>query len=237
MAMADKFFFFSMSIDESPGKGAKEHGDPDKYASLARFDDWRKTLSDCHTTPFVWRGYTWNSIEHAFQAMKIGLQDPDKAYDFTVDSGHFIGRGDGCSAYRHRKYVALTQENVDQWARTGESSLHQATAAKYAQNARASAVLEATGDAELWHVAPRGRAHRSGHLENIRARRRAAARCAPVKPPASLKGLKGLKGDGAARAAREARALARALASDVRDEHKDDGDSDDEFYIKYHTSS
>ena len=137
----------------------------------------------------------------------------------------------------------LTQQNVDHWARTGESTLHGATAAKYAQNAHASAVLEATGDAELWHVAPRGRAHRSVHLENIRARRRAAARCAPVKapvaqtPPAALKGLKGLKGDGAARAAREARALARALARDARHEDEDDRDSDDEFYIKYHTSS
>jgi hypothetical protein len=27
--------------------------------------------------------------------MNIGLQDPDKAYDVTVESGHFIGRGDG----------------------------------------------------------------------------------------------------------------------------------------------
>jgi predicted NAD-dependent protein-ADP-ribosyltransferase YbiA (DUF1768 family) len=237
MAMADKFFFFSRSIDESPGKGLKEHGDPDNYASLARIGDWRKTLSHCDTAPFVWRGYTWNSIEHAFHAMKIGLQDPEKAYDFTVESGHFIGCGEGCSAHRHRKHVMLTQENVDHWARTGESTLHGATAAKYAQNAHASAVLEATGDAELWHVAPRGRAHRSVHLENIRARRRAAARCAPVKAPVALKCLKSLQGDGAAGAAREARALARALTSDARDEDKDDGDSDDEFYIKYHTSS
>ena len=180
--MADKLFFSSRSVDKLPGEGAKEHGDSGEYKALARIGDWRKVLSNCHTAPFFWRGYTWNSIEHAFQAMKNGLQDFDKLYHFTVESGHFIGQGDGSMANIHRKHTMLTRGNVDRWVQTSESVLQGAATAKYAQNADASMVLDATGDAELFQVAPRGRSHRFKHLESIRARRRAAARCEPVKP-------------------------------------------------------
>ena len=216
MRMADKFFFFSRSTDKPPGEGSNEIGDPGEYAALARLSDWRQTLSNFHVATFCWRGYTWNSIEHAFQAMKIGLQDQDKAFQFTVESGHFIGKGSGWTAQKHRKCVILTQDNIDHWTRTCQSVMQGAATAKYAQSAAASEVLDATGDAELWHIVPRGRAPRFGHLESIRTRRRAAARCAPVKPP---------RGDAVARKAREERALTRA------EERDDEGD---DFYIKYH---
>jgi len=219
--MADKFYFFSGSPNNPPGEGRCEKGDPTNYIALSALGNWRKTLSSCYMAPFFWRGYTWNSVEHAFQAMKIGLQNHEKAYNFTVDSGHHIGQGDGEHAHKHRKDVQLTKENIGTWAAKSASIMHDAATARYTQCAAAAEVLEATGDAELWHVAPRGRTYRFYHLESIRARRRAAARCAPVKPP---------KGDVVARKAREARAAARAAASDERA----DEEGDAAFYVKYH---
>lgn len=259
--MSDKFYLSVKSTNKLPGEGANEIADPCQYESLANIADWRRTLSNLHTEPFFWRGYTWNSIEHAFQAMKIGLQDTDKAYHFTVESGHRIGKGDGAAAQSHRKHATLTQENIDLWSRTSESVLQGAAMAKYAQSAAASLALDDTGDAELWHVARRGRVCRSRYLENIRTRRRAAAHCAPIMPHTDSLGLplrkafevpkvpdvpgaldvlrapKPPKGDTVARAAREARALARSRASEARDE-KDEDDRDDgaDFYIKYHTT-
>jgi predicted NAD-dependent protein-ADP-ribosyltransferase YbiA (DUF1768 family) len=171
--MSDTFYFFSRSKNEPPGKGAKERGDPTRYLSLADLGEWRKTLSNFHVAPFFWHGYMWNSIEHAFQSEKIGLQDKDKAYHFTIESGHFIGKGDGLTAQRHRKYVTLSQENINLWSTTSPVVMRSIATAKYAQCSHAAAVLEATGDAELWHIVPRGRAQRFVHLESIRNMNRA----------------------------------------------------------------
>jgi predicted NAD-dependent protein-ADP-ribosyltransferase YbiA (DUF1768 family) len=211
----DRFYFFSKSSNKPPGEGAKESGDPSEYAPLAKLPDWRRTLSNYHVAQFQWRGYTWNSIEHAFQGSKIGLQDHDKAFCFTVDSGHFIGAGDGLTAQRHRKCVVLTQENIDIWSRTSQSIMKDAALAKYAQLSHASSVLEATGDAELWHIVPRGRSQRFFHLEDIRTRMRAV--------------YKQTKSD-AAKQAREIRASARADASEAREAEAED----DEFYVVYY---
>ena len=219
--MPDRFYFFSRSLNKPPGEGGRENAHAADYTALGALGEWRQMLSNCHSTPFFWRGYSWNSVEHAFQAMKIGMQDHTKAYNFTVESGHHIGQGDGAHAQRHGKCVELTHANINMWAAKSASVMHDAATAMYAQCPEAAAVLDATGDAELYHIAPRGRSHRFYHLESIRARRRAATRCAPVKPP---------KGDPVARAAREARAVARATASDERDDDK----ADDAFYVKYH---
>ena len=213
--MRDKFYFFSRSSNALPGLGTHESGDPHVYRVLGEMAEWRRVLSNFHVAPFFWRGHTWGSIEHAVQGMKTGMQDAEKALRFTIGSGHVIGQGDGATAHKHRNVVTLTAENNMSWSMKSASVLVDAATAKYAQCAHASAVLEATGDAELWHIMPRGRAHRFGHLEELRTRRRKAALCAPKEP---------------ARKAREERAAARDSA---REERVDD-EEDNDFYVHYH---
>lgn len=221
----DKFFFFCRSANKPPGEGVNETGNPDNYSALAVLGEWRKTLSNLHVCSitgcrcggeYTWSGYRWRSIEHAFQAMKAGLQDNDRAFNFTLDSGHFIGKGDGATAQNHRNVVVLTQENNNLWAAKSSSIMHDITRAKYAQCPNAAAVLDATLDAELWHVGSRGRSHRFEHLESIRSRTRAAAKCAPVRSQV---------------AERAARATTRATLNAEKEEENDD---DESFYVQYH---
>jgi len=44
---------------------------------ISQFKDEFGFLSNFHTSPFVWKGFCWNTVEHAFQAAKAKLvNDP-----------------------------------------------------------------------------------------------------------------------------------------------------------------
>jgi predicted NAD-dependent protein-ADP-ribosyltransferase YbiA (DUF1768 family) len=163
----DKFYFYSKSRDAKPGKGANECVTKE-YEDLEKIKDWRKVLSNFHVSPFVWRGSTWNSIEHAFQATKIALVDPEKAKRFTRESGDEIGLGDGAMAQKHRKMCLLNKDQVREWGRKNMQVMEEIARAKYSQCEEARQVLKATKDAELWHIVSRKPAVRFEHLERIR---------------------------------------------------------------------
>lgn len=168
----DILCFFSKSRDVPPGKGAggERVHDPSAYITLRGFPDWRKTLSNFDVAPFAFRGMRYNTIEHAFQAAKIAMIDPEKASHFSLDSGHDIGRGDGGVAQKHRKYALLSNSDVIRWSIESERVMAEAAAAKYSEpaNAHARAVLAATGDAQLLHISRGKPPHRFRHLEEIR---------------------------------------------------------------------
>jgi len=165
--MSDKLFFYSKSADKKPGKGVNEVvSDPEKYKELP--PNWRRVLSNFHVYPFEFDGYMYNSIEHAFQAKKISLIDPEKAYLFTINSGHPIGTGDGLMAQKNRKLVILDRENIRIWSYTSDDWMEKAAIAKYSQCNEARYILKLTQDAELWHVVSRKKPVRFFHLENIR---------------------------------------------------------------------
>lgn len=167
----DVLAFYSKSRDALPGKGAHERiACPARYEELSRTPHWRRILSNFHVAPFVFQddGRTYNSIEHAFQASKIMLADPERAALFSLDSGHEIGLGDGAVAQRNRKLVTLGPAVLDAWARISGEVMARAAACKYAQCPEARAVLGATLDAELWHIVSRKEPTRFLHLEAIR---------------------------------------------------------------------
>jgi len=172
--MTDRLFFYSKSRDAAPGKGANEVVRlPARYATLASIPDWRKVLSNFHWCPFSYRGSTYNTIEHVFQAEKIALADPVKARWFTRESGHPIGQGDGAMAQKHRKLVHLNEKQLRAWDRQKDWVMKAAAIEKYAACPEARKVLRATREAELWHVVMRKQAVRFTHLEDIRATLRA----------------------------------------------------------------
>lgn len=174
----DKLVFFSGSADVAPGKGAGEVvACPEHYRVLSGMKDWRKRLSNFDTeVDFVFEGKIYRSIEHAFQAKKISLKDPEKAALFALDSGSALSRGTGADAQKQRKMVLLGPAELAQWDAMSESVMAQIALEKYEQHpdSVASRVLKATGSAELWHLMrQRGkpsRLVRFKHLEDIRAR-------------------------------------------------------------------
>ena len=167
---SDKLVFYSKSRDVAPGKGANESvRDVAAYAELSRIKNWRKVLSNFHEAAFMFRGHTYKTIEHAFQAAKIALVDEAAAYRFTTDSGDPLGHGDGLTARKNRKLVVLNSTDLQTWDAMSASVMHEIARAKYDQCAEARIVLGATKDAELWHVVPRGKPVRFVHLEAIRS--------------------------------------------------------------------
>ena len=167
--MNDKLYFYSKSKDVAPGKGANEIvEDANIYADLAKYKDWRKVLSNFHVCPFKYDGYTYNTIEHVFQAKKTELKDKEKAFLFTLESGNEIGLGDGEIARKNRKIVKLNDEELKVWGHMKDQVMHDAAVAKYKACKEARDVLKATNNAQLWHIVSRSKPVRFEHLEKIR---------------------------------------------------------------------
>ena len=183
----DVLVFYSKSSDVAPGKGVHERvARASDYTALTAIPDWRKRLSNFDDeVPFVWEGdpeleltfpsgTQWRSIEHAFQASKISLKDPEKAFRFSLTSGTALGRGTGADAQKQRKMVLLDSDTLDYWASINELVMASIARAKYLQHpmSMASRTLKATRNAQLVHLMrQRGKPSvlvRFEHLEQIR---------------------------------------------------------------------
>jgi predicted NAD-dependent protein-ADP-ribosyltransferase YbiA (DUF1768 family) len=128
----DKLYFYSKSKDVAPGSGANEQVRKyTDYADLAKIKQWRQVLSNFHVCPFKFQGYTYNTIEHVFQAKKIELANPQKALWFTLESGHDIGKGDGGVAQKNRKLVTLDNSILSKWAMMRDNIMELAAIEKY----------------------------------------------------------------------------------------------------------
>lgn len=165
----DKLFFYSKSRDVDPGKGANEYvKNTEEYIELDYISNWRRILSNFHVAPFKYNGLTFNSIEHVFQAEKIALADPEKAFWFSLESGHEIGQGDGSIAQKNRKLVKLTPQQLEIWNKIKYKIMENAAMEKYSQCEFARKVLKLTNNAQLWHIVSRKQPERFIHLERIR---------------------------------------------------------------------
>lgn len=169
--MKDKLYFYSKSKDALPGKGVHEViSNENEYDELKKIKDWRKILSNFYIFPIKYNNYTYNTIEHVFQAMKINIVDSEKAYHFTIESGNIIGKGDGLIARKNRKYVKLNNEELKEWNKIKDNVLYEASLYKFKNCEIAKNVLKFTKNAELWHIVQRSSNNeRFIHLENIRA--------------------------------------------------------------------
>jgi predicted NAD-dependent protein-ADP-ribosyltransferase YbiA (DUF1768 family) len=167
----DKLFYYSKSKDVYPGQGVNENvNHPEEFKKLSQIPNWRLVLSNFYVSPFEYEGYTWNSVEHAFQSKKIGLVDPQKAFWFTLDSGHKIGQGNGLEARKNRKLILLNDQELKKWFHIRSKIMEDILYSKFSQVPLAAKVLYATNDAELWHSPGREKAERQLELENVRDR-------------------------------------------------------------------
>lgn len=165
----DKLYFYSKSKDVAPGSGTNEQvSKSTDYADLAKIKQWRQVLSNFHVCPFKFQGYTFNTIEHVFQAKKIELANPQKALWFTLESGHDIGKGDGGVAQKNRKLVMLDNSILSKWAMMRDNIMEMAAIEKYKTCKEARDVLIKTRKSQLWHIVSRSKPIRFAHLERIR---------------------------------------------------------------------
>jgi predicted NAD-dependent protein-ADP-ribosyltransferase YbiA (DUF1768 family)/DNA-directed RNA polymerase subunit M/transcription elongation factor TFIIS len=174
--MTDKFQFYFNSADVKPGKGAGETvADATVYNELAKIKNWRRALSNFAEAPFKWKGYTWKTAEHAYHAAKFENINREAFLKFAQESGSELSRGTGADAQKERKMVKLTKQQITEWDAKKGNILKAIWREKFGQHEPSRNVLMLTGNAELWHRAPRGEAERWEGLEELRAEFRGAA--------------------------------------------------------------
>jgi len=175
--MPARLQFFHGSKDVAPGKGTGEketahliQRDVPNATALEAMGKWRSVLSNFYETqmPIVFRGLHYRTAEHIFQAMKIAIADTDAARSFALESGSDLSKGDGLAARKARKLRVLTPSMLAEWDLVRPSIVREMWKEKFSQDPRAALVLALTGDAELWHVAPRMPQERWRDLEALR---------------------------------------------------------------------
>ena len=165
----DILYYFSGSADKAPGSGVNEYvGDVSAYHELASIPSWRRILSNFYEDEFVYEGFRYRSVEHAFQGQKIAMADGQKAYEFTMDSGSRLGLGTGLDARKARKMVVLSHEDIATWDKIKMIVMKEILYARFSTSALGRRVLLATGNAQLWHGARGIPKERQVWLEDVR---------------------------------------------------------------------
>jgi hypothetical protein len=144
--MPDVLQFYSASASApAPGKGKGESvADPKKYDELKSHDGWRRILSSSAETPFVWKGLTWKTAEHAYRAWHLETKNP-------------------------AVFLAYSQGEIPKASPVpNETVLKEILHEKFTQNAVAKEILLLTGDAELWLAHGGGQRVHWTWLEEIR---------------------------------------------------------------------
>ena len=174
----DRLVFFANSADKPVGRGVGEKvAQPKEYATLQSIPHWRRIFSSLWTSdahPLRWRGRTFRSHSHAYQAAKFEEAGaPDAASEFCIESGSWLGtQGTGLDAHKARRVVKLTPEQLAVWASREDVCKEEIYRAKYMaeddDDALPRRALLATGRAELWNQGPRIKTRRCVRLEKIR---------------------------------------------------------------------
>ncbi|KAL0480074.1 swarming motility protein YbiA [Acrasis kona] len=168
---SDILFFYSKSADKPPGRGVNEKvNDSSIYTNLTK--NWRRTLSNFHTSSFEYEGKKYRTIEHCFHAKKIAIASAERALEFSLDSRSKLSRGDGDEARKNRKMITLSKTDLAKWNFIKSDALEKMQFCKFSQVADARQVLLATCDAELWHGTRGTPKIRQFTLENVRRKLR-----------------------------------------------------------------
>ena len=177
--VVDKLYFFNKSKDVPAGQGANEYvEDAEEYSSLNLIKNWRQHLSNQDECKFKWKNpftnetFTYNSVEHAYQASKyLSVRMKDIAYKFTLESKDPISEDD---AQKYRQLVSLDSKQQSKWNMVKKEILESISRSKFEACKTSKRALLLTRNAELWHIVPRQRAQRFDHLEKLREELRAS---------------------------------------------------------------
>ena len=144
--MPDVFQFYALSsLSSPPGKGTGETvDDTNVYKELSEHEGWRRILSNYSETPFVWKGLTWKTAEHAYRAWHLETKNA------TIFQKYSEGELPKASPIQNEEVL--------------KSILHE----KFTQNKKAKDILLLTGNAELWYAPPKSPKVHWTFLEEIR---------------------------------------------------------------------
>jgi len=160
----DILLFHSKSKDLPAGSYTRKWQEyvtyPEDYIELNSIPDWRKVLSNFYVFDFKAEVapdtiLTFRTIEHGFHYFKIRLADPYRSFDFALESGSKLSRGDGLDARRARKLVVLSPQQLQEWDAIKEFVLYSLSKCRFSQDPLSKQVLLATRDAQLWHIVSR----------------------------------------------------------------------------------
>jgi len=162
MTEKDILCFYSGSADKLPGKGSGERVvNASVYNDLAQIPNWRRILSNFYFAPFIYAERKYNMVEHAFQAKKIEIADPDLAKSIAC-------KGTGLDARKMRKCVILNNKQLSEWENKKNRIMFEILMAKFTQVEIAKKVLLATKNCQLYHSGPRIKKSRQHTLEAVR---------------------------------------------------------------------
>jgi len=166
----DKLIFFSSSKDNKIGKNKNEFiNNPDEYLELNKIKNFRRYLSNFDIYEFKYNGYSYRTIEHAFQGAKISLANKEEGLKFTIDSNNEIALGDGKIARKNRKLVNLNKEQIIEWNNIKHNIMYEIALEKFKVSTTARDILLKTNNCQLWHTFPRMKyPMRCNYLEKIR---------------------------------------------------------------------
>ena len=183
-----QFMFFSRSADKVPGRGVHEHLSKrdcldDAFRKLAKVKDWRKKLSNFYISSFKLDGFTWNSVEHFYQASKFKKNNFEFYKQFTVESESLISTdariakaaGGKTGRYRDRvmrpSKITMDPDFFDNDHH--RNVMRRAMEAKFEQCPECLKALLLTRDARLMHKTRGTPLQRVFTLEEIREKHRA----------------------------------------------------------------
>jgi predicted NAD-dependent protein-ADP-ribosyltransferase YbiA (DUF1768 family) len=168
--MEDKLIFYSSSKDNKIGQNKDEYiNNPDEYLELNKIKNFRRYLSNFHIYEFKYNGFSYRTIEHAFQGTKISLANKEEGLKFTIESNDVIGLGDGKIARKNRKIVHLNKEQLKEWNKNKHNIMYEIALEKFKVCDISKDVLIKTNNCQLLHTYPRMKYPiRCYYLEKIR---------------------------------------------------------------------
>ena len=167
----NKLQFYARSADMPAGSGVGDCvEDPSIYAKLNKIPNWRRMFSSLWDGEnILYKGRTYKSFEHAFQAQKFIHAGYNKiAYSFCLESGTILSEGTGLDAFKARKKKLLSEEQMGSWHSIVSDIKMDLYRTKYGKGTIARKALLYTKTAELWNAGPRIRKVRCFSTELIR---------------------------------------------------------------------
>lgn len=175
----DRLQFYARSANMPAGSGVGDVvEDPSIYEKLNEITNWRRMFSSLwdgeiikHESNLDKSGSirSYKSFEHAFQAQKFLSAGYKKvAYSFCLESDSILANGSGLDAFKARKKVMLTEEQMEHWHSIVSDVKMSIYRSKYAKGTLARKALLRTRNAELWNAGPRIKKIRCFSTEYIR---------------------------------------------------------------------
>jgi predicted NAD-dependent protein-ADP-ribosyltransferase YbiA (DUF1768 family) len=158
------FQIYNRSGNDKPGHGPGEYvpsGMQHLFVPLAKYLNWRRSLTNMAESPFVLDRRTWFSVEHYYQGSKFKKHNHDFYLQFSMDSKSEISKnpelaraaGSDTGLFHGKLYrpKAVTIDRDFFSSGRGAEALSSAMEAKFRQHTDLRNILLGTLNARIYH--------------------------------------------------------------------------------------